>query len=118
MSPRITEEYTPRADVGLAPSSEAGAADGGLDADSAHSESCVKPGLHWQLLPRHGCTFREMVCVDQVDQHNLAPDRDMVRLGAAHMTYLAHAHAQGRFIVFGDERSVPGKNLTSLYVIV
>ena len=28
--------------------------------------NCTKAELQWQLLPRHGCTVKERVCVDQV----------------------------------------------------
>ena len=69
--------------MGLTPSSEAGTADGGLDADPVHSEDCIKPKLHWQLLPRHGCTVKEMVCIDQVDQHEQAPDILVIWLGVS-----------------------------------
>ena len=49
-----------------APSSRAGDTGAGLAMSPIESAHCEKPSLHWQLLPRHGCTVKEMVCVDQV----------------------------------------------------
>ena len=34
--------------------------------EGAEPANCPKAELQWQLLPRHGCTVKERVCVDQV----------------------------------------------------
>ena len=34
--------------------------------EGAEPADCTKTELKWQLLPRHGCTVKERVCVDQV----------------------------------------------------
>jgi hypothetical protein len=34
--------------------------------EGAEPANCTKAELKWQLLPRHGCTVKERVCVDQV----------------------------------------------------
>ena len=67
-------------DTQPAPGSPADGTVKSLDDASVESESCEKPKLHWQLLPRHGCTVKEMVCVDQVGLQSQAPDSARVIL--------------------------------------
>lgn len=51
---------------------QVGGPDAGSEADADEAEECTKPNLHWQLLPRHGCTVKEMVCIDQVNLLHLS----------------------------------------------
>lgn len=65
-SSRDAERIAPEAHTQPAPVSPAGGTVQSLDVRLVESDSCEKPKLQWQLLPRHGCTVKEMVCVDQV----------------------------------------------------
>jgi len=49
-----------------------GGSDAGSEADAVEAEECTEPNLHWQLLPRHGCTVKEMVWIDQVNLLHLS----------------------------------------------
>ena len=67
-------QNAPEADALPAPGSPAAGTTHSLGLALVESESCEKPKLHWQLLPRHGCTVKEMVCVDQVGLQCQGPD--------------------------------------------
>ncbi len=58
-------QYAPEAEIQPAAGSPAGGTANSFDDDLVESGSCEKPDLQWQLLPKHGCTVKEMVCVDQ-----------------------------------------------------
>ncbi len=84
-----TSQHTSEADARPSNSrqqreNQGGGSDTGSEAGSDEAEECTKPDLHWQLLPRHGCTVKEMVCIDQVHLLHLS-----------HTVRCIHNHALG-----------------------